>query len=119
MATGFHLVPVVVMLFVSGAYYFLDIGETHRRVRIFVSAHGAAGALLYVAALITWDVAPNYRPWAAWPYLLLFLLPLASVIYALVRFRGPRWLHVIQLFNLWAFAYALFIGGMAVTGDWL
>jgi hypothetical protein len=119
MTASFHLVPAIVMLFVSGVYYFFDFEETQHRVRILVSAHGALGALLYVVALFVWDVSPNHRPWAAWPYALLFLLPLASIVYSFVRFRGPKWLHVIQLANLWAFPYALFIGGMAITGDWL
>jgi hypothetical protein len=115
----FYVVPVFVMFGVSGAYFALDSGEAPRRERLLVSAHGALGALLYLFALALWAVAPNWRPWAAWPYLLAFSLPLASVLYALFRFRGPKVLHLAQLANLWAFAYALFIGGMAITGDWL
>jgi hypothetical protein len=115
----FYLVPALVMCSISAAYFVLDVGETRRGVRLLVSAHGALGALLYVAALVSWTLAPTSRPWAAWPYLLAYLLPLASVLYAFLRFRGPKLLHLVQLANLWAFAYALFVGGMAITGDWL
>ena len=52
-------------------------------------------------------------------YLLLFVAPLASIAYALFRFTGPKLLHVTQLANLWGMFYAAFIGGMAITGDWL
>jgi len=115
---NFYL-PALLMCAVSGAYYVLDIGETRLRVRLMVSAHGVLGALLYIGAILWWDFSPRYRPWAVLPYLLAYALPLSSVIYAFLRFRGPKLLHFIQILNLFAFMYAIFIGGMAVSGDWL
>jgi len=115
---NFYL-PVLVMCAVSGAYYAFDIAEPKRRVRLMVSAHGVLGALLYLGALFCWFLSPIYRPWATLPFFLTFVLPLSSIVYAFFRFRGPKVLHLVQLLNLSALAYALFIGGMAVSGDWL
>lgn len=115
---NFYL-PALVMCAVSGAYYACDIGEPRRSVRLMVSAHGALGAMLYSGALLCWYLSPTYRPWATLPFLLAFVLPLSSMVFSFFRFRGPKVLHLAQLLNLSALAYALFIGAMAVSGDWL
>ena len=107
------------MCAISGVYYACDIGESKRSVRLMVSAHGALGTLLYSGALLWWYLSPTYRPWATLPFLLAFVMPLSSIIFSFFKFRGPKILHLLQLLNLNALIYALFIGGMAVSGDWL
>lgn len=111
--------PALVMCAVSGVYYACDIREPRRSVRLMVSAHGVVGALLYLGALLFWYLSPTYRPWATLPFLLAFVLPLSSIVFSLLRFKGPRVLHLTQFLNLGAMVYALFIGGMAISGDWL
>ena len=107
------------MIAISAAYFWMNDGEADRRVRILVSAHGLVAAVLYFGALSLWEFTRAYRPWAAWPFLLLHLIPIASISYALFRFSGPKVLHLTQIVNVGCMVYTLFIGGMAVTGDWL
>lgn len=111
--------PAIGMLAISGAYYLLDRDELNTWSRFWVSAHGALGAGLYLGALVIWAITHEYRPWAGLPYVFLYLLPLASIIYALFRFRGPRWLHLTQVLNVAFMWQTWFAGAMAITGDWL
>jgi hypothetical protein len=115
---SFYL-PALIMFVISVAYFCLGHREANLWVRLFFSLHGLSATLLYIGALVLWQTTQTYRPWAAWPYLLLHLIPVASVIFALVRFPGPKLLHFTQLLNLGCMLYTVFIGGMAVTGDWL
>jgi hypothetical protein len=112
-------VPALIMVTISAAYFWLGKRETDLRTRVFVSLHGLSAALLYFGALVLWEVTQAYRPWAVWPFLLLHLIPVASIIYSLFRFSGPKLLHLTQVANIACMAQTIFIGGMAVTGDWL
>ena len=107
------------MVAVSGAYFWLGRREKDRVVLALVSAHGLVAALLYVGAIILWETTRAYRPNAALPFLALHLIPVALIIYSFLRFKGPKLLHVMQLANVASMFYTVFIGGMAVTGDWL
>jgi hypothetical protein len=109
--------PATIMILISAAYFWMHKGTGW--VRILVSAHGFTAALLYFGALVLWEITRDYRPWAALPFLLLHVIPVASIVYALIRFSGPKLLHLAQLANIWSMMYTIFIGGMAVTGDWL
>ena len=111
--------PALVMCAVSGVYYVCDADEPQRSVRLMVSSHGVLGTLLYSCALLWWSVSPTYRLWASLPFVLTFVLPLSSILFSFFKFRGPKVVHLVQLLNLSALAYALFIGGMAVSGGWL
>jgi hypothetical protein len=111
--------PALVMVAISIAYFWLGRREPSLVTRILVSAHGVFAAALYLGALGLWEVTRAYRPWAGWPFLLLHLIPIASIIYALFRFSGPKLLHLSQIANLGCMVYTYFVGGMAVTGDWL
>ena len=107
------------MLAVSVAYFISDEAEGNRLIRVLVSIHGAAAAALYLSALAVWGFTRAWRPWAASPFLALYLVPVFSILFALARFKGPKLLHLVQIPNLACMAYTLFIGGMAITGDWL
>ena len=111
--------PALIMVAISGAYFSLSRGRQNLLTRTLLSAHGLVAAILYFGALVLWETTRAYRPWAAWPYLLLHIIPLASIIYAFFRFSGPKLLHLSQIANVLCMAYTVFIGGMAVTGDWL
>lgn len=96
--------------------YFIKSPALPLSRRLAASFHGSAVALLYVTALLVY-VTGLARASFAIPFWLGFLLPLVSVGCALIWLRGAlQWL----LFVLLACAAsALFIGTMAVTGDWL
>jgi hypothetical protein len=108
-----------VMAGVSAAYYFAYRGRPAYGRRLLCAAHGVAGVALYFGALALWASNPVYRPSLAWPYATLYLLPLALIVVALIKFTGPKLIHLLQLPNLCAMYWSLFVGGMAVTGDWL
>jgi len=112
-------IPALIMITISATYFFMDGAEHKLRIRMFVSAHGLLAALLYIGALAIWMLAGGYRPWAGLPFLLAHLIPLASIVYAFFRFKGPKLLHISQLANVVCMLYTLFVGAMAVTGDWL
>jgi 4-hydroxybenzoate polyprenyltransferase len=59
-------------------------------------------------------VAASLRPFA-----LASVLPVALIVFSFIRFRGQRTVHFLQTVNLLCFIWTLFVGSMAVTGDWL
>jgi hypothetical protein len=86
--------------------------------RVLVSAHGATAALLYLGAMGI-SAAGLSKLWLSWPYLIAQLIPLGLIIVAFVRFKGLSIVHMLQPLNLVCMFYAAFVGGMAITGDWL
>jgi hypothetical protein len=111
--------PAVVMVIVSAAYFWLGRRESNLWVRVLFSMHGVVAALFYLGALAIWEATQAFRPWAAWPYLLLHVIPVASIVFSFVRFPGPKTLHLLQVVNLLCMLQTIFVGGMAITGDWL
>jgi hypothetical protein len=104
---------------VSASYFALNRGGSPRE-RLWVAAHGIAGIVLYLGAfLVAWVDPNNYRPHLSIPYALLYLVPLALIVVAFRRFRGHWLVHALQGPNLLALLWALFVGSMAITGDWL
>ena len=118
-ALQWYLAPAV-MLSVSAAYFFADTRRPAYVARFVSSVHGLLGAALYCGAMTLFIVQPHtHRPQLGLPYAAMFVLPLAAVVASFLTFRGNRWIHLLQVINLLALAWALFIGLMAVTGDWL
>jgi hypothetical protein len=110
----------VVMIGVSLVYFFADRRRPAFRERLLVSAHGFAGGALYFGAfLVRWIQPDGYRPYLIWPYLVLLVVPLVLMGVALVKFRGSLLTHVLQVPNVAALLWTAFVGGMAITGDWL
>jgi hypothetical protein len=110
----------VVMIGASLAYFFADRRRPAFRERLLVSAHGIVGAAGYLGAFLVALIHPSgYRPYLAWPFAALWLVSLILVGVALVKFRGNPLVHALQVPNLAALLWSGFVGGMAVTGDWL
>jgi hypothetical protein len=107
------------MIATSLAYFILDRRENNLWNRLFVSAHGLTAASLYFFAISVWSTTAAYRPWAGWPFAAMYLLPVASMAFALARFRGPRLLHISLAPMALCMFYTYAVGAMAVTGDWL
>jgi hypothetical protein len=110
--------PAVLMIAISVAYYRMGKNVQTATVRFLTSAHGLIAAVLYIGALLLWELRLSRLEFAI-PFLALYLLPLASIIYSFVRFSGSKLVHLLQLPNLALMFYTSFVGGMAVTGDWL
>ncbi len=107
------------MAVVSALYFALNRGA-NRRDRFLAAAPGIVGIALYFGAfLVGWLDPRGYRPYLAWPYAALYLIPLGLVVVAFRTFRGHWIIHASQGPNVLAFVWALFVGSMAITGDWL
>lgn len=98
--------------------YFLKTNELPFGYRLLASAHGTLLAILYVAALTVHVLGFSSRSFAL-PFWAAFVLPLASATLALLWVKGKGALHLLLLVGLVCAAWALFVGTMAVTGEWL
>ena len=103
---------------ISIAYYRASPRAEPLFKRIVASAHGVTIALLYVIAILVWRVGMA-TPRLATPFLVLLLLPLSLIVASFFLFRGRRIFHWLQVFNFLCLIWTGFVGGMAVTGDWL
>ena len=109
----------LIMVPVSIIYFLTDARRPAYGMRLLSSIHGCLGALLSFCALGFHAPPGGYRPDLAVPYAALYLLPLLSILIALFSYRGNPLIHLLQAPNILALGWALFVGGMAVTGDWL
>jgi hypothetical protein len=109
-------VPVGAVV-ISVVYFFmartLSIGR-----RLAVSAHGCLLAAMYIFVGLIYETGHSH-PSFAWPFLATFLAPAASVVFALTWYPRSKKLHFLLIPLLYCALWVAFIGGMAVTGDWL
>jgi hypothetical protein len=109
-----------IMAVVSAIYFFSDQRRPAYRARLISSSHGLIGVFLYFGAFaIGWVHSHEYRPHLGAPYISLYFLPLSSIIIAFYEFQGPRSVHLLQIPNVVALTWSLFLGAMAITGDWI
>lgn len=107
-----------VLLFVSILYFRFAKTGTSLRLRFLTSAHGAVGAIVFLLALAI-GFSGRDHPSYGQPYLVAWMLPASLTLVSLMRYPGPATMHLLQVFNVMAFAWAWFIGTMAVTGVWI
>jgi len=108
----------IVMAGISAAYFVADHSDMTLNHRILTSAHGATAAVLNVVALGIWITGLSKLSYSA-PFLWLHAVPVTLIVVSLVSYRGPKWIHILQLPNLVAMFWGLFVGSMAITNDWL
>ncbi|WP_430390165.1 hypothetical protein [Dyella sp. 20L07] len=111
------LPATVVMVAISVIYYVTD-NSPRTITRFVVSAHGAFGAIIFSVAIAVWTAGRSSID-LAWPFTLLFVLPVASMLASLILYRGNKQIHLLLVPNLICMAWAWVVGGMAVTNDWL
>lgn len=111
------LVPLLT-LGISAIYFAKSPRDQSLTDRIAASAHGASICLIYLAA---WLIALTRESAMRFgiPFLLLLLVPAILITVSFVFFKGPKSLHWLQLVNIACLLWTGFVGGMAVTGDWL
>lgn len=102
---------------ISGLY-FVGSSNPNLRERLTISAHGVLLALIFLVALAV-AFSGAARPSFAVPFWTIFVLPALSSVLALLRFRGNRAMHLLQVPLLAAAAWICFVGTMAVRGEWL
>jgi len=105
-------------LFVSGVFWLKDSNKP--LPRIFISAHSL---LLLIALVVVLHFSLNLRiynnTYLSTVFGVLIFTALLSVIYSINLFKGSKWFFILHLWNLFAFLLTVFIGGMALTNDWL
>jgi hypothetical protein len=103
---------------VSVIYFLCSKADASLSRRLVTSAHGLVIATLYVLAM---SVAITRRSDPAFgaPFTIMLLLPVVLIVVSVLLYRGGKELHWLQLLNVACLAWTGFVGGMAVTGDWL
>lgn len=110
--------PATCVMVVISVVYFVADRSSRVGTRLMSSAHGLLGAALFSAAIAIW-VAGFSSISLVWPFTLLFALPVVSMFASLALHRGSKLIHLLLVPELLCLAWAWFIGGMAVTNDWL
>ncbi len=113
-----YWLPTSFVMVVTSFVYFSSNRSTRLGTRLGVSVHGLLGTALFSGAVALWMTGGS-RDSLAWPFTLLFVLPLASMLAALLFHRGTRIAHLLLAAELFCLALAWFVGGMAITDEWL
>ena len=114
---AWYLAPIVSFL-ISVVYYRASGGQVTPLWRVVISAHGVTITLIYIGATVvalSGHADLRLGPVFTWA----LVAPLTSMIAALVKFKGRKMTHLLLVPNLACLLWVGFIGGMAITGDWL
>jgi|SRR3954468_4267412 hypothetical protein len=110
------IAPALVVQIVAAFLYF-ENGRGDPR-RLWVSAHPAPLLLagLYALVVATW----SQRRWhiLIWPFAVLIAVFAVWLIYSLVRFKGSKAVHLVQLLQVPSAWYLWLCGTMTITHDW-
>jgi hypothetical protein len=108
-----------ILAFSISVIYFLQSPRTDPlSIRLLVSAHGVSIAALYIGAMLVWWTGHSDARFES-VFIFLLVLPLVLIAVSFVFFRGNKSLHLLQALNILCLMWTAFVGGMAVTGDWL
>jgi hypothetical protein len=113
----FWFVPAL-SIFVSVIYFRNSPKDQSLSRRLLVSAHGIILAAIFIGAIVVWQIGSARASLGA-PFAITLIVPLVLTVATFIWFRGPRYIHAIQVVNLFCLAATFFVGGMAITGDWL
>lgn len=116
-ALVWYSTPVIATL-VSVLYFARARADVSLSRRVVTSAHGVAIAAIYVLAM-TVSVTRRFDPALGTPFMLALLLPVALIVVSFLLYRGNKNIHWLQVPNVACLAWTGFMGGMAVTGQWL
>ena len=108
------VVPCLVMVYVSYAYFKADRSGASLRFRLATAGHGASAAVLYLSALLISAISHPRLDTAA-VLLALYLLPAILTVVSLASYRGPRGMHALQLLNVPVMLVTAFIGLILVA----
>lgn len=109
--------PVIAAL-VTALYFVGSRDDVSLPRRVLTSAHGATIAALYILAM-TVAVTHRFDPVLGTPFTVALLIPLALKVVSVVLYRGAKKVHWLQVPNVACLAWTGFMGGMAITGQWL
>lgn len=86
--------------------------------RIAVSVAGPLISFLYLMSL-TIGLRGYGNLKFAQVFFVALIVPCIFVLYALVKYRGPKKIHALQVLNVLALIDSYFIGTMAISDNWL
>ena len=108
-----------VMSSLVSVLYFVRSGEdVSLPRRVLTSVHGVSTAALYILAM-TVAVTRHSDPILGTPFKVALLIPLALIVASFLLYRGAKRVHWLQVLNVACLAWTGFMGGMAITGQWL
>ena len=110
--------PVLLAVAISVIYFRNSPRTEPLARRLLASAHGVVIAVLFISAIAIW-LSGHSQERLGTPFQLLLLIPLALMIASFFLFKGPKATHLLQILDVVCLLWTWFVGGMAVTGDWL
>lgn len=117
----FWLTPILTVL-VSVTYFRMSPRKQRLPIRLAVSGHGVAIAILYCSAIsisVLMELSPARvnTVYNIWSYLL--IVPVILIFFSLIKFRGPLLVHVLHIVNMMGLVWTLLLGSMFLTDTWL
>jgi hypothetical protein len=112
------IVPVLLPLAISAVYFFRSPQAEALSRRLLASAHGLSIAGIYLLAMTVWWTH-NANQRFGGPFLIALLIPVVLIGVSFAIYRGSRATHWFQVLNVLSLGWTSFVGGMAITGDWL
>jgi hypothetical protein len=109
---------LVVAPAVSLIYFLTSPKDQPLNARVLASSPGLIVALFYLGAGLVHDWKLS-KPSYGIPFAIALLLPIGLILLSFAIYRGPKYVHFLQLANLICIFWTFFVGGMAITGDWL
>lgn len=117
----FCLTPILTVL-VSLTYFCTSPIKQRLYLRLAISSHGVAIAVLYCSAILI-NLFMTFSPETEaviheiWTYFL--IVPVILIFFSLIKYRGPLLVHTLQIFNMMGLVWTLFLGSMFLTNTWL
>ena len=104
------------LVFVSLIFWFKDSNSL--KFRLFVSAHGLLVLAVFGIAYLIF-LTGIIKTWLLYFFFVLLLLPICSIVFSFIYFKGHKLFHVLHLITLLALFWVFFVGGMMVTHDFI
>lgn len=111
-------IPVLLSLCIGLVYFYKSPPSQPLAQRVIISCYGVSILLIYICAWAVFVTGLSNNSLIS-PFLYTFIVPLILIVATFVLYRGPKWVHLLQIVNVIVLAWTYFIGGMAVTNDWL
>lgn len=112
----FNLLYILLGIVISGLYWYT--GKNRGFKHVAVSAHSVL-LLLILGFALTIGVFEFTNQICLVLFYVLLSIPVLSIVLSLKYFTGSKWCHLTHIWNMAALFWTWFIGGMAISGDWL
>lgn len=111
---GVLIVPTLISL----VYFWTSPKQQGLATRLWASCHGIVLASIYLGAFFISEMKLS-EPIYGWLFAISMLLPLSLMALSFFLYEGPTYVHLLHLVGLICVLWTMFVGGMAITGNWL